>query len=234
MRQGAAVWRCGRHACWNPPGWSTEHEGWGACSIHIGPDEDWLWIMALRIAAEENISPWDALLKSVRVAANRAAWVDQTLADVVAANDGDMGVPAVRHWLKESRLERTLLAKMAKAAIDAGVAERMVRQVELEGQLVAEAVVAALDALALSPEDRTRALEMAHQRLLGEGTGVSIAVQGTVLHDERGPVMRETDEPKFPGDVGYNEDTDPPPPPTGAAGPEEDQEDQEDRDDDGG
>jgi hypothetical protein len=120
----------------------------------------------MRIADEEQISPWDALLRATRLAANRVSWVDQQLAGAIAANDGDEAVPVVRGWLKESRNERNLLARTAKAAIDAGVAERLVRQVELEGKLVAEVLGRTLDALELTAEQRQQAFAVAHRELL--------------------------------------------------------------------
>ena len=120
----------------------------------------------MQVANEEHISPWDALLRATRLAANRVSWVDQQLAQAIAANDGDEAVPVVRGWLKESRNERNLLARTAKAAIDAGVAERLVRQVELEGKLVAEVLGRTLDALELSAEQRQQAFSVAHRELL--------------------------------------------------------------------
>jgi hypothetical protein len=120
----------------------------------------------MQVAHEENISPWDALLRATRLAANRVAWVDLQLAEAVAASDGNQAVPAVRAWLKESRNERNLLARTAKAAIDAGVAERLVRQVELEGRLVAEVLGRTLDALELTAEQRQTAFATAHRELL--------------------------------------------------------------------
>ena len=50
--------------------------------------------MALEIAREEHITPWDALLKSVRLAAGRVSWVDEQLTQAVRANDGDNHVGA--------------------------------------------------------------------------------------------------------------------------------------------
>lgn len=133
--------------------------------------------MAMQVAREDDISPWDALLRATRLAANRVAWVDRQLAEAVAADDGGEGTTRVRAWLKESRNERHLLARTAKAAIDAGVAERLVRQVELEGRLVAEVLGRTLDALDLSAEQRQVAFATAHRELLqleaseGEVTG---------------------------------------------------------------
>lgn len=139
------------------------------------------------VARELNITPWEALLKNVRLAAGRVAWVDSQLDEAVRRNDGDMSKPEIVKWLKESRLERSLMAKMAKAAIDAGVAERLVRQVELEGELVAAAVVAALDKLELTAEQRTLALEAAHAQLLTADGDQSVTIHGhgTRLSDDR-------------------------------------------------
>ena len=193
-----------------PPGYGTAHRGFGPCRSHGNRDEHEGWIVALEIAREEHITPWDALLKSVRLAAGRVSWVDEQLTQAVRANDGDMNQPNVAKWLKESRLERTLLAKMGKAAIDAGVAERMVRQVELEGQLVAEALVHALDVLELTAEQRTIALEAAHARLLSASGSQTLVVQGTVLHDDSG-TSRNTNPDSSPPDAqpdDYDDDDD--------------------------
>lgn len=118
------------------------------------------------VARELNVSPWEALLKATRLAAGRVAWVDLQLEEETRASDGDSTNARVRGWLKESRAERTLLARTAKAAIDAGVAERLVRQVELEGRLVAEVLGRTLDALDLTAEQRQVAFATAHRELL--------------------------------------------------------------------
>jgi nucleotide-binding universal stress UspA family protein len=147
-------------------GEGTRHAGFGPCQAHGSSAQHRAWELALEVARELNVSPWDALLKATRLAAGRVAWVDLQLDEATRANDGDAGTPAVRNWLKESRLERTLLARTAKAAIDAGVAERLVRQVELEGRLVAEVLGRTLDALELTAEQRQTAFATAHRELL--------------------------------------------------------------------
>lgn len=153
--------------------------------------------MAMKISQEENVSPWEAMLKSVRLAAGRVSWVDAQLEQIVNANDGDLDAPQVRRWLDESRKERALLARMSKVAVDAGLAERMVRQVELEGQLVAEAVVYALDTLDLSSEQRAQALEAAHAKLLTQGGPQTTVIQGNVLYDDRTPNPHSDDRPRY-------------------------------------
>lgn len=161
-RRGA---RAGR-PCRLLAGEGTKHRGYGPCVAHGRAAEHRAWELALDVARELQVSPWDALLLGVRLAAGRVAWVDQELQAATRASDGDADQPAVRRWLKESRLERTLLARTAKAAIDAGVAERLVRQVELEGKLVAEVLGRTLDALELSAEQRQVAFATAHRELL--------------------------------------------------------------------
>lgn len=122
--------------------------------------------MALEVARELNVSPWEALLLAVRRAAGRVAWVDEQLTLSTRENDGESGAREVLRWLAESRKERALLARTAKAAVDAGVAERLVRQVELEGRVVAEVLGHVLDRLQLDPDQRVLAFEEAQARLL--------------------------------------------------------------------
>lgn len=127
---------------------------------------------------EENVTPWDALLKSVRRRAARVTLVDSFLeaawaqhrADC-AAHDGEPGwnpdVPGaeVRRWLTESRNEERLLARTSKMAIDAGVAKMLVERDRLEGRLLADALVAGLDILNLTAEQRMQALGAAQRAL---------------------------------------------------------------------
>lgn len=120
--------------------------------------------MAFELAERYEVDPWAALLLAVRLSAYHAQQVDMILA-TLRAPESNSDEALVRAWQHESRMERMLLAKTAKSAIDAGVAERLVREVELEGQLVALAVVAALDSLEITQDDRTRALEAAHRKL---------------------------------------------------------------------
>lgn len=122
------------------------------------------------VAAELQVTPWEAILKSVRLAAGRVAWVDEQLSQAVKestteVNDGGEPDARVHVWLAESRKERTLLARFAKAAVDAGVAERQVRNAELEGQIIATVVGRVIDRLELSPELRMAAFQEAHVAL---------------------------------------------------------------------
>lgn len=161
-------------------GFETKHQGFGPCRIHGGAKAHRAWEAALDIARELDVTPWEALIKSVKIAAARAAWVDQQLADAVRRNDGEPAATEVKGWLKESRLERTLLSRMAKSAIDAGVAERLVRQTELEGEIVAEVIGRVLDKLDLPQEQRVLAFDEAHRQLLAleAPSGTPTTVEG--------------------------------------------------------
>jgi len=125
----------------------------------------------VELAAELDVSPYEALLLSVRQAGGRAAWADLQLRDAVARHAGEGGITSippkgVMFWLEESRKERALLVRAAQTAVQAGVAAALVQRLELEGAAVADAVTAALDALDLTAEQRVAALGAAQQRLL--------------------------------------------------------------------
>lgn len=176
-----AEWNDGERVCRRYPGEGTPHFGLGYCRSHSNAFTEELWREAMDVARELNINPWDALIKAVKVAAGRAAWVDIQLADAVRRNDGEPGHPEVKGWLKESRDERMMMARVSKAALDAGVAERMVRNIEVEGEIVAEVIGRVLDKLGLPPEQRVLAFDEAHRQLLAldAPSGEATTVEGT-------------------------------------------------------
>lgn len=82
----------------------------------------------------------------------------------------DPNVPGAREnlnwWTKESKYWHGKLAATSKMAIDAGVAERLVRQVELEAALMLRATNRLLDDLGLQGDARERALIQMSTHLL--------------------------------------------------------------------
>lgn len=130
--------------------------------------------MAYELAAEQNITPHEALLGLVRTATSRAAWTDsiilQRLRDHVD-NGGDPLNPPdeLQPWLRQSREERKLAAATAKQAVDAGVMAALERRLDLEGELVATVLGGVLDSLDLPHEQRMAALGTAQQLLLEAG-----------------------------------------------------------------
>jgi hypothetical protein len=153
-----------------------------------------IWMDALGMASTDNVSPWDALLLGVRRRATRVRWVDQVIDAIMEKHrrqcedpeyDGDPNIPPaeVRTWLSESRQEERLLARSAKMAIDAGVAVEMVRRQEVEGRIVTDALIAGLDVLNLTQDQRIAAITAMHAKLAGPqalpaGETISAEVEG--------------------------------------------------------
>lgn len=157
-------------------GQGTRHPGYGTCIWHCGGHRhvEEAWAMAQELANERDITPHEALLGLVRTASARAAWTDniilQQLRDHVdAGGDPLRPPPELVPWLKQSREERKLAATTAKQAVDAGVMVALERRLDLESELVATALSAALDALELTHDQRVAALGAAQQHLLGAG-----------------------------------------------------------------
>jgi hypothetical protein len=130
--------------------------------------------MAQELAAERNVTPHEALLGLVRTASSRAAWTDTVIVNAMREHVEAGGDPlkppdGMLPWLRQSREERKLAATTAKQAVDAGVMVALERRLDLEGELVATALGAALDSLELSHDQRVAALGAAQQHLLGAG-----------------------------------------------------------------
>lgn len=159
--------------CTHPAGKGTGHFGYGHCEVHGGswPQSEWAWEQAMELAKSEGSSPIDALLKLVNVSMSRAAYVDLVLEEALRKHIDAGGSPleppaSLKPWLKESRQERLVAGRLAKAAVDAGALTELVRRNDLEGGLVADALTAGLDALELEPAQRMKALGAAQERLL--------------------------------------------------------------------
>lgn len=156
--------------CPQPAGQGTVHLGAGRCVAHGGAKREGraeaAWMTGHAFAGELDCSPWDALLKAVRIAAKRVAYTDWVLSQasndleiegrVLRNDDGvmvhpDNGEPLgvgqlkdLSFWVAQNTLWVDRLARYGKMAIDAGVAERLVQQVELEGQALGRVLSAAL------------------------------------------------------------------------------------------
>lgn len=168
--------RCGEPMSiggWCPQnaGNGTDHEGVGRCRTHGGSSKrgkmEASWLEAHRMARELDVTPWEALLLAVRQEAGALAFYQLKIGEVTDDQELKPGGDAW-DWVDGAARSRERMAKYSKAAIDAGIAERFVRQTEIEGKLVAEALGRALDALQLSPEQRMVAVQAAQQALLGQ------------------------------------------------------------------
>lgn len=153
--------------CERAAGEGTEHAGAGPCVRHAGRlgRGTGAWIVAHAFARALEVTPWEGLLQAVRIAAGRVAFIEAKLGTAVEDSELEPN-GQLHHWVKESRDERDRLARVSKMAIDAGVAERLVRQVELEAALMLRATTLTLDELGLSEDDRSRALGIMSRNLL--------------------------------------------------------------------
>lgn len=155
--------------CRAPAGTGTVHMGAGPCAWHGGNHAYGralgAWLMAHAFAAELNITPWEALLKAVRIAAGKVAYCEWVLASatsdleiegrflregadesgrggiLVHPDTGEpLGVGELRDltfWRKQSELWHDRMTKAAKMAIDAGVAKWQIEKAETEAAAIA-------------------------------------------------------------------------------------------------
>ena len=151
--------------CTRVAGAGTAHLGVGACSRHERSSGTGAWIVAHGFARQLDVTPWEGLLTAVRIAAGRVAFIEAKLG--TAEGDWELEVNGrLWHWVLQSVLWHDKLAKISKLAIDAGVAERLVRQLELEAQLMLRATSLTFDELGLDPDTRQRALGIMSRNLL--------------------------------------------------------------------
>lgn len=160
--------RCPRMA-----GQGTVHLGAGRCVAHGGAKSRGraagAWLMAHRFGQELDCSPWEGLLRAVRIAAGKSAYCEFVLGQATddlelegrfgRSEEGillhpDTGEPLgggemrnLSWWVDKSEVWSDRLARYSKMAVDAGVAERLVAQVEAEGAAIGRVLEAVIDEL---------------------------------------------------------------------------------------
>lgn len=182
--------------CARMAGAGTDHPGLGRCGLHGGRTPEGrmeaAWVMAHKFAEALDVSPWEALLWAVRIAAGKVAYIEHKLGEATSDSqfmppgDGQAGAldgmspdaatwtgggANLNWWVKQSEFWHDRLTRVAKLAIDAGVAERLVRQIELEAQLMLRATGLMLDELGIDGEQRERALASMAGNLLALEAG---------------------------------------------------------------
>lgn len=169
---GGAAGVCDKRA-----GWGTDHEGVGPCKRHERMVDDeraggdgyrgrtGAWVMAHGFARALEVSPWQGLITAVHIAAGRVDYIEKKLGE--AQRDEDlMPDGELAWWVRQAETWHERLARMSKMAIDAGVAERLVKQVELESDLMLAATRQTLMAMGLGELEVERALGMMAKNLL--------------------------------------------------------------------
>lgn len=108
-----------------------------------------------------NVTAEEALLEEVRRSVAMVRWLEERIGQwdatvlpelVSETSRGAASSTDEAAWLLLYREERAHMVKTSKLAIDAGIAERMVRIAEDQGRLLAQAIKAVLAALNLSPD----------------------------------------------------------------------------------
>lgn len=176
--------RDGTGKCQNSAGRGTSHEGAGRCDRHGGngarESKVGAWMMARRFGDELQVTPWDALLVVLRRAAAKSAWYAQELAQ---ADESELLPGGAHHALvREAERADSYMAKYAKMALDAGVAERLVQSVTDHATQLTRVLNAAIlsDALGLSDEQQrlARQLMAKEMRVIdGELAGEAYALE---------------------------------------------------------
>ena len=121
--------------------------------------------MAHKFAQELDISPWEALLKVVRITAGKVAYCEEVLSRATSDEELEGRIPVeglptgvdedgnvytgknLGWWVWRSEQERKLLARVSKMAVDAGVAQLLISQEVQQGQEMAAVLVRTLTAL---------------------------------------------------------------------------------------
>src|SRR3982751_929972 len=92
--------------CQIPAGSGTDHFGVGRCKRHLGNRQRYrgeaAWLMAHAFAREFMITPWDALLMAVRVAAGKLMYAQEKIAE--AQDDLELEGRFVRRTLEDGTL----------------------------------------------------------------------------------------------------------------------------------
>lgn len=168
--------------CRNRAGAGTPHRGVGLCWQHEGSrTREGAWIMAHAFARALDVTPWEGLLTAVKIAAGKVAFCEHKIG--TATEDRQLEPPVkgciseagrtqdedgtnLWLWVKQAELWHDKLAKVSALAIQQGVAEKLVRQLETEARIMLQATHRTLDELGFSDEVKQRAVVIMSRNLL--------------------------------------------------------------------
>jgi hypothetical protein len=152
-------------------GQGTDHPGVGKCRYHLGNTRNHQVNAVVQEAQRRmvklgmpvEVHPHEALLQMLYLASGHVAW----LREEVGGTD-DLGTFEARVLVQLYGEERDRVAKIAKAALDAGVQERQVALAERYGSVLADFVRGVFqDAeLALTPAQHERLPDLLRRHLV--------------------------------------------------------------------
>ena len=129
-------------------GQSTDHPGVGRCKFHLGnsPTHQVNAVVQetqrrmIKLGMPVEVEPHEALLSMLYLASGHVAW----LREEIGGTD-DLGTFEARVLVELYGTERDRVAKVAKAALDAGVNERQVAVAERYGAQLADFIKSVFD-----------------------------------------------------------------------------------------
>lgn len=181
----------GGGTCRRPAGWGTSHHGTGRCKLHGGATQAHVQhaqkitvareLLAMGVAVKTD--PIRALLNAVSEAAGNVAFLRQQAAelgvDVIGHKYGASAGVGVYVVGEEARGIVALygewfdrLGKVAKMAVDAGVAKAQVEIAQQQADTLAAVVRRVLDGLDLTAEQRKIGRELAASEFRALAVGV--------------------------------------------------------------
>lgn len=174
-------------------GYATSHPGYGPCVWHFGDTPAGKKGAAQDLAAELSVfygkpietDPIQALLDEVSRTSGYIAWISQRIGQFKVPVVDDEGLPValppeVQGWLNQLMSERMQLVRTAKAALDAGINERLVQIAEHQGTRFAGAIEEILDALQLTEKQRALIPQVVPNALRGLMGAAPLLIEGTL------------------------------------------------------
>lgn len=190
MNHCGATTRAGG-TCRNPAGKGTDHLGHGRCKNHGGSTPNHR--KAGRTAKARDavatyglpveVDPHDALIEEIARTNGHVLWLGDIIADLERGSliwgitqektgGEDWGTThkaAPNVWLELYHRERQHLARVSKAAIDAGIDERRVRLAEDQGQAIVAVLRATLEDLGVDVTPEVASTVGRHLRAIDGG-----------------------------------------------------------------
>jgi len=177
--------------CWRTQGFDTPHPGVAYCKPHGGnraPGRTTgAWIMAHAFATKHGGDPWDALQDATAFANGKVHGIQvelaelletHTLGQLLAWEEDKNGKSHPHPILQLDILWHTRLTQAAKWAIDAGLGERLMAQLEADAGALASATQQALADTNLSPETQQTILAAIGRNLRSLETGNPTVIEG--------------------------------------------------------
>jgi hypothetical protein len=162
--------------CRRPAGWATQHTGYGACKLHGGSTPNAgkaaakleaahkADVLRQQLGVPAEADPLKELVHCLAIAAGEVEYCSHMLALLSTAEELTLPVPSAnaQSWIYARHHATERMARLAKMAIDAGVADRQVANAERLGDAVGSLLRGVLDDLNLTPEQQDAARGRSH------------------------------------------------------------------------